>query len=104
MKHYKFQLSPTQKKNLQNVVLQDGTPLFPENEIISCASDYDDTGLYIGKNPYNTAYENQRKNEEITQDSTEGKIIEGIIFGISATLILTFVSAIIILITNLLNY
>ena len=68
MKNYKFQLSPTQEKNLQNVVLQNGKPLFPKDK------------------------------------TTEEKIIEGIIFGVSVTLILTFVSAIIILITNLLNY
>ena len=68
MKNYKFQLSPTQEKNLQNVVLQNGKPLFPKDK------------------------------------TTEEKIIEGIIFGVSATLILTFISAIIILITNLLNY
>ena len=68
MKNYKFQLSPTQEKNLQNVVLQNGKPLFAKDK------------------------------------TTEEKIIEGIIFGVSVTLILTFVSAIIILITNLLNY
>lgn len=68
MKNYKFQLSPTQEKNLENVVLQNGKPLFAKDK------------------------------------TTEEKIIESIIFGVSATLILTFVSAIIILITNLLNY
>tara|TARA_R100001244_G_C5132542_1_gene126138 strand:+ start:28 stop:243 length:216 start_codon:yes stop_codon:yes gene_type:complete len=71
MKNYKFRLSPTQEKNLQNVVLQNGKPLFPKAK---------------------------------RTKTTEEILIEGVIFGISATLILTFISAIIILITNLLNY
>ena len=34
-----------------------------EVDNIECQDDYDDTGLYIGEHPYNTVYENQRKND-----------------------------------------
>lgn len=43
-----------------------------------------------------TIFEGNKKTEEV--------IIEGIIFGVSATLILTFTAAIITLIINLINY
>ena len=45
---------------------------------------------------YKTIFSGNKKTEEI--------LIEAVIFGISATLILTFTSAIIFLIINLLNY
>jgi len=32
MKNYKFTLSPAQEKNLENVVLQNGKPLFPKEK------------------------------------------------------------------------
>ena len=73
MKNYKFTLSPTQEKNLQNkgIKTQNGTPLFPK-----------------------------AKRSKITEEI----LIEGLIFGISATFVLTFCSAIIILFINLLKY
>ena len=73
MKKYKFQLSPTQEKNLQNVVLQNGKPLFPKEK--------------------ETIFYNNQKAKNV--------ILEGVIFAVSFAICSLFCFGIITLITNL---
>ena len=76
MKNYKFQLSPAQEKNLENVVLQNGKPLFPKEK--------------------ETIFTGNKKTKEV--------IFESILFALSFGICLTFCTGIFILIINLLKY
>ena len=79
MKNYKFTLSPSQEINLANkgLTYQNGKPVFKKET---------ETKTMFSKN------------------KTFGQILlEGLIFGTSATLILSFLSAFIILFINLIK-
>ena len=76
MKNYKFQLSPAQEKNLENVVLQNGKPLFQKEK--------------------ETIFSGNKKAKEV--------ILESILFAFSFGICLTFCTGILIIIINLLNY
>ena len=82
MKNYKFTLSPSQEINLANkgLTYQNGKPVFKK--------------------------ETDKKEQKtmFSKNKTFGQILlEGLIFGTSATLILSFLSAFIILFINLIK-